>query len=48
MKLYLKSIVKQLKNHSASLEKTSIFIDKPWALIDDEFEVQKMIFKRNK
>jgi hypothetical protein len=48
MKLYLKSIVKQLKNHSASLEKTSIFIDKPWALIDDEFEVQKMIFKKNK
>ena len=48
MKIYLKSIVKQLKSHSASLEKTSILIDKPWALIDDEFEVQKMIFKKNK
>lgn len=48
MKLYLKSIVKQLKNHSATLDKTSILIDKPWALIDDEFEMQKLIFKKDK
>lgn len=48
MKLYLKSIVKQLRNYSATLDKTSILIDKPWALIDDEFEMQKLIFKKDK
>jgi hypothetical protein len=48
MKLYLKSIVKELRNYSATLDKTSILIDKPWALIDDEFEMQKLIFKKDK
>ena len=48
MKLHIKNVVKQLKKYSATLEKTSIFIDKPWALIDDEFEMQKLIFKKNK
>ena len=48
MKIYLKSIVKQLRNYSATLDKTSILIDKPWALIDDEFEIQKLIFKKDK
>lgn len=48
MNVYLKSIVRQLKNHSATLEKTSLFLDKPWALIDDELELQKLIFKGNK
>lgn len=48
MKIYLKSIVKQLKNYSETLDKTSILIDKPWALIDDEFEMQKLIFKKDK
>lgn len=48
MNIYIKSIVKQLKNYSATLDKTSILIDKPWALIDDEFEMQKLIFKKDK
>lgn len=48
MKTYLKSIVKQLRNYSATLDKTLILIDKPWALIDDELEMQKLIFKKNK
>jgi hypothetical protein len=48
MKIFLKSIVKQLRKYSATLNKTSILIDKPWALIDDEFEMQKLIFKKNK
>ena len=48
MKTYLNSIVKQLRNHSLSLNKTSILVDKPWALIDEEFEMQKLIFRRNK
>jgi len=43
----LKSLSAQLKNHSATLDKTNILADKPWALIDEEFEVQKLIFKRN-
>ncbi|MEP0366378.1 MAG: hypothetical protein ABJN36_03350 [Cyclobacteriaceae bacterium] len=48
MKAYLKSIVSQLKNYSLSLDKMSILIDKPWALIDEESEIQKLIFKKNK
>jgi len=48
VKIYLKSIVKQLRNYSATLDKTSILIDKPWALIDDEFEIQRLIFKSDK
>lgn len=48
MKIYLKNIVKQLRNYSATLDKTSILIDKPWALIDDEFEIQRLIFKSDK
>jgi hypothetical protein len=48
MKTYLKSIVKQLRNYSATLDKTLILIDKPWALIDDELEMKKLIFKKNK
>lgn len=48
MKVYLKSIAKQLNNFSLSLDTTSILIDKPWALIDEEFEMQKLIFKKNR
>ena len=48
MKIYLKSIVNQLKNYSDTLDKTSILIDKPWAMIDEEFELQKLIFKKDK
>jgi hypothetical protein len=43
----LKSLSAQMKNHSATLDKTNILADKPWALIDEEFEIQKLIFKRN-
>lgn len=48
MKIYLQHFVKQLRNYSLSLDKTSILIDKPWAMIDEEFELQKLIFKKNK
>lgn len=48
MKAYLKSVAKQLQNYSESLSKTSLLIEKPWALIDDELELQKLIFKKNK
>jgi hypothetical protein len=48
MKIFLINFVKQLKNHSATIDNSNILVDKPWALIDDEFELQKLIFKKNK
>jgi hypothetical protein len=48
MELYLKSVISQLKNYSLSLDKTSILVNKPWTLIDEDFEIQKIIFKKNK
>jgi len=48
MKLFINNIVEQLINYSSTLNDTSILIDKPWALLDDELEVQKLIFKKNK
>jgi hypothetical protein len=48
MKSHLKYIVKELRDYSLTLEKTSMFLDKPWALIDNDVEVQKLIFKKNK
>ena len=43
----LQSLSAQLKSHTATLDKTNILAEKPWALIDDEYELQKLIFKRN-
>ena len=48
MKIYLQNTVKGLKNFSKSLDKKSILVDKPWALIDSDLEIQKLIFKKNK
>lgn len=48
MKVYLQNIVNQLRNYSESLDKISILINQPWALIDEESEIQKLIFKKNK
>lgn len=48
MKIFLQNIVIELKNYSKSLDKKSILIDKPWALIDSDLEIQKLIFKKNK
>ena len=48
MKEYLSSIVPSLKKISKTLDKQSILIDKPWSLIDSDFEQQKLIFKKNK
>lgn len=47
MNLYLKSLVDQLRNYSLSLNKRSVFINKPWTLIDDENEMQRLIFEFN-
>ena len=37
----------QLRNRGLSLSKKSILINKPWALVDEEMEVQKLIFKKD-
>jgi hypothetical protein len=42
------SIVNQLKNHSASLEKSNILINKAWTIIDEDNEIQRLIFKKDK
>jgi hypothetical protein len=47
MKIYLQNLVKELKVYSPSLDKQSILVNKPWALIDSELGVQKLIFKKN-
>ena len=44
---YLNNISAQLKNYSATIDKTNILADKPWVLIDENSEIQKLIFKRN-
>ena len=48
MKDFLQHMVIGLKDFSKSLEKKLIFVDKPWALIDSDLEIQKLIFKKNK
>jgi len=44
----LQYFIKSLANSTLSLKKKGIFIEKPWALIDDDGEIQKLIFKKNK
>ncbi len=47
VKEYLTKISSDLSRYNQTLSKTSILIDKPWAIIDDNNEVQKLIFKKN-
>lgn len=47
IKEYLEKISTDLNRFNQTLSKTSILIDKPWALIDDDNEIQKLIFKKN-
>ncbi|HUX53327.1 MAG TPA: hypothetical protein VMV56_02815 [Williamwhitmania sp.] len=39
--------IKTFAEKSLSLKKKGILVDKPWALIDQEGEIQKLIFKRD-
>ena len=48
MKIYLQNIVNSLKQYSESLDKQTLLINKPWALIDSELGIQKLIFKKDK
>lgn len=47
MKQYLLNLVNQLGNYSRSLDQISNLVNKPWALVDSNFEIQKLIFKKN-
>lgn len=44
----LKYFTSSLSNKTLSLKKKGVLIEKPWTLIDDDGEVQKLIFKRDK
>ncbi|MDG5799231.1 hypothetical protein QA597_02520 [Marinilabiliaceae bacterium ANBcel2] len=39
--------LKSLASSSESLKKKGILVEKPWAFIDDDGKIQKLIFKRN-
>lgn len=47
IKEYLNRVSTDLSRYNQTLTKTSMLIDKPWALIDDNNEIQKLIFKKN-
>ena len=44
----IKYPLNSLKNLTKSLKKKSILIEKPWALLDNDGEIQKLIFKKDK
>lgn len=44
----LKYFTNRLSNDTMSLKNKGILIEKPWALIDDAGEIQKLIFKKDK
>jgi hypothetical protein len=48
MDAILSDLLNSLYNYTSSLKKRGILVDKPWALIDNEEELQKLIFKKNK
>lgn len=48
MNNHLQFVISSIKNHSLSLKKTSILINKPWTLVDSDNEIQKIIFKKDK
>jgi hypothetical protein len=47
MKAYLQDIINRLSQFSEMLDNTTLFIDKPWVLIDAESNYHKYIFKKD-
>ena len=47
MKKIIGYYVKSLSNSTKSLSKQALFVDKPWAIIDNDGEIQKLIFKKD-
>lgn len=44
---FIINIIDQIQNYSTSISKKATFLEKPWALVDDEMEVQKLIFQKD-
>lgn len=42
---YLKNIALQLQSHNEIVKTKNILVGKPWAIIDGEKEMQKLIFE---
>ena len=47
MKIYLQDLVNSLSQFSGKLDNTTLFIDKPWVLVDSNSDYHKYIFKRD-
>lgn len=47
MKIY-KYAIEELHRFSRSLTKTALLTNKPWTIVDEDNEVQKLIFKKDK
>lgn len=44
---FILNILDKVQQYSHSIQKQSMYTNKPWVLIDNDLEVQKMIFKNN-
>jgi hypothetical protein len=44
---FIINILEQIQNYSTSISKKATFLDKPWALMDNEEEIQKLIFQKD-
>lgn len=47
MKAYIQDLVNRLSQFSEKLDNTTLFVDTPWVLIDNETNYHKYIFKRD-
>lgn len=47
MKGYVSNLLPRLKEYSKSLDKIELIVEQPWVVIDENFNQQKYIFKRN-
>jgi len=44
---FIINILEKIQNYSTSISKKATFLDKPWALVDNEMEIQKLIFQKD-
>lgn len=47
MKQYLDNLIPRLRQFSQTLDRTEIFVEVPWVIIDENSNQQKYIFQRN-
>lgn len=48
MNIYLQNLANRLSQFNEKLYNTTLFIDKSWVLIEENFDYHKYIFKRNR